>query len=103
MPANAFALLGFFVLLALFAGVVAVRLVGPRSVLAVLVPAAAALIALETVGHRLGLVVGPQVRLFGFDVSLPFDVAVAFAAALVGALVQRAVLGAREGGRGTAA
>ncbi len=82
-------LLLFFLGVSLAAGAVATGLVGPRKPLAVIAPTLAALVALYLVGHRLTLSVGPTVRLFGFQVSLLFDVAVALGAALLTAAAQR--------------
>jgi hypothetical protein len=92
MPPSAFALLGFFVAVALGTGAGATAVVGPRRPAAALAPVAAAFVGLYLVGHRLGLSFGPSVRLFGFDVALAWDVAVAIAAALATALAQRTIL-----------
>ncbi len=99
MPPAAFALLGFFVAVAAGAGAGATAIVGPRRPVAVLAPVAAAFGGLYLVGHRLGLSIGPSVRLFGFDVALVWDVAVAIGAALAAALVQRAILERRDAQR----
>lgn len=82
-------LLLFFLGVSLAAGAAATGLIGPRKPLAVIAPTLAAVVALYLVGHRLGLSAGPSVRLFGFQVSLLFDVAVAVGAALLAAAVQR--------------
>ena len=93
MPGSAFALVGVFAVIAVVSGIAAVRAVGPWRPVAVGVPIVVSFLALYLVGHRLGAVVGPQVSIFGFEVSLLFDVAVALAAAFLAAFVQRAVLG----------
>jgi hypothetical protein len=93
-------LLLIFLAVALAAGAAATGLVGPRKPLAVIAPTLAAVVALYLVGHRLSLSAGPSVRLFGFQVSLLFDVAVALAAAFVTAAAQRVVAArSRPGGR----
>jgi hypothetical protein len=102
MPPAAFALIGFFVAVAVGTGAGATALVGPRRPAAVLAPVAAAFAGLYLVGHQLGLSIGPSVRLFGFDVALVWDVAVAVGAALVAALAQRAILERRAVRQGSA-
>jgi hypothetical protein len=52
-------------------------------------PTLAAFGALYVVGHQSGLRAGPEVEIFGWQVSLAFDVAVAVATALVVAVLQR--------------
>ena len=52
--------------------------------------------AFYLIGHKLGLSVGPEVGLFGFQVALLGDLAIGFAAALVVALLQAAVVRARR-------
>lgn len=91
MPINAYALVGFFGAASIASGIVAWRLLGPPPRLAVLPPSAAAFVALYLVGHRLGLSVGPTVGLFGFEVALPFDLAVALGSAGSVAAVERAI------------
>lgn len=103
MPASAYAILALFLVVALVCGVVSALLVGPRRVLAMVVPTLAAFLALYWVGHRSGLELGPTVELFGFRVALLQDVTAGAVAALVAALVQRLVLvrlGARALGPG---
>ena len=100
VPASAFALLAFFVVVAIVAGVGATWLVGPRRLAAVAVPIVAAFGALYLVGHRLGLELGPTMILFGYQVAIVQDVLVAVAAALVAAAVQRAMLMRRAAGQG---
>lgn len=94
----ALSLLLFFLGVSTAAGVAASVLVGPRRPWAVIPPTLAAVAALYLVGHTLGLSVGPTTRLFGFQVSLLFDLAVALAAAFLAAAVQRG-LAARWQGR----
>jgi len=77
MPAAAFGILLFFIAAAIVIGAAATWLIGPRRPLAVVVPVLAAFGALYVVGHRSGLAVGPTVDLFGFQVNLLFDLAVA--------------------------
>jgi len=89
MPAAAFALVAFFVATAVVVGIAAWWLVGPRQPWTVVLPVVAAFAALYLVGHRLGISVGPTVRLFGFEVALLWDVAVAALAALGAAVAQR--------------
>ncbi len=91
MPVSAYALVGFFGVVSIASGYVAWRAVGPPPRLAALPPAAASFLALYLVGHRLFLSVGPTVGLFGFEVALPFDLAVAIGSAGAVAAVERAV------------
>ena len=58
--------------------------------------------AFYLIGHRLGLVVGPEISLFGFQVALFGDIAIGFAAALAVALVQALAMRALPGRRGAA-
>jgi hypothetical protein len=93
MPPAAYALVTLFLACSVVAGVIAVRLVarfagGPVRRPAYVVPAVAGFLAFYLIGHRLGLVVGPEVSLFGFQVALLGDLAIGFAAALVAALAQ---------------
>jgi hypothetical protein len=97
MPPQAYALVALFALSSVVVGWVGVRLVarfvgGSRSRLAFVLPIAAAFLAFYLIGHRLGLAVGPEVSLFGFQVALLGDLALGFAAALVAALVQALVV-----------
>lgn len=98
MPIQAYGLVTLFAVVSLSAGVAMARLVGPRRWAGAILPTAAAFGTLYLVGHRMGLVAGPQVTLFGFQVSIVLDVGVAIAAAFLAALAQRALLSAR--GRG---
>ena len=92
MPAAAVALLVFFIGVSVAVGAAVAYAVGPRRPLVVVLPILAAFGALYVVGHRLGLSVGPQVTLFGFEVSLVWDLVVAVLAAAVTAVIQRSVL-----------
>ena len=79
------------VLAVLATQLVARGLGGPRHLLAHVVPVLTSLGGSGLLGHQLGLHFGPKVTLYGFDISLLGDVAVAFLFALVGALAQAAV------------
>ena len=100
MPPEAFALVTLFLACSVLAGVGAVRLAaragGPTGRAAYVLPTVTAFGAFYLVGHRLGLSVGPEISLFGFDVALPGDVAIGFSAALVVALVQALLVRARR-------
>jgi hypothetical protein len=94
MPPQAYALVTLFMLCSVALGVIAVRLVaragGPRGRAAHLLPIVAAFGAFYLIGHRLGISVGPEVSLFGFQVAIVGDLAIGFAAALTLAAVQAA-------------
>ncbi len=94
MPPEAYALVATFaatsIVCGLLAGAIVGRAGGPRGVRWAVLPTAASFVALYWVGHRLALVAGPQVELFGFQVSVLLDVGVALIAALVMAVVQAA-------------
>jgi hypothetical protein len=92
MPATAFALVGLFAIVSVVAGVVAWRALGPGGVRAAVLPSVAAFGALYLAGHRLGLAVGPTVPLFGFEVALFGDVAIALVTAFAVAWAQRQAL-----------
>jgi hypothetical protein len=107
MPPQAFALVALFVACSVLLGIGAQRLVArvagsPRGWLAAILPIVSAFAAFYLVGHRLGLAVGPEVSLFGFQVALIGDLAIGFIAAFVLALVQAVVVRASRG-RGDAA
>ncbi|HVM25916.1 MAG TPA: hypothetical protein VM253_11010 [Candidatus Limnocylindrales bacterium] len=89
MPASAYALLAVFTAISAASGWLAARVVGPPRPWAAVVPALAAFGALWLVGHRFVVRAGPTVELFGWQVSLPFDIAVALASAFAGAGAQR--------------
>jgi hypothetical protein len=105
MPPQAYALVTLFALCSVALGLLAVRLVarvgGPTSRAAHVLPIVAGFMAFYLVGHRLGIALGPEVSLFGFDVALAGDLAIGFAAALVAALVQAAAVRARRPTRAT--
>ena len=65
---------------------------GPRGLLAYPLPILGAFGAFYLVGHRLGLVVGPEIPLFGFQVALFGDVLLGLAAALAVAAVQALIV-----------
>ena len=95
MPPQAFALVALFLACSVLLGVVAVRLLaragGPRGWLAYPLPVLGAFGAFYLIGHRLGIVVGPEIPLFGFQVALVGDLALGFAAALAVATAQALV------------
>ena len=99
MPPQAYALVTLFLVCSVLVGILAVRLVaragGPRGLAASVLPVIAGFGAFYLVGHKLGIAVGPEIELFGFQVALLGDVLIGFAAALVvagaQALVARAV------------
>ncbi|MDA8202413.1 MAG: hypothetical protein M0Z49_06595 [Chloroflexi bacterium] len=95
MPLNAYGVLATFVAAGTLIGSAIGWLVGPRRWAVVIAPVLAAIASLGTVGHRLRIGFGPTVDLFGFDVHLWSDLGIATVAALVAALVQRAVVTAR--------
>jgi hypothetical protein len=87
--------LGTFVGAAIAIGAVVTRIVGPRRPAAAILPIGSSIVTLSVVGHSLKVGVGPSVNLFGYDVHLPFDLAVATVVAVVVALLQRALLARR--------
>jgi hypothetical protein len=100
MPPQAFALVALFSLCSIVLGVVAVRTAaragGPGRVSAYPLPVIAAFAAFYLIGHRLGLSIGPDVTLFGFQVALLGDLAIGFAAALLVAFAQAAIVRVRR-------
>src|SRR3954454_23401722 len=96
MPPQAFALVALFALSSIALGSVAVRLAarlgGPVSARAHVLPIIAAFGAFYVIGHRLGLSVGPEGSLFGFQVALLGDLAIGFAAAVPVAVLQAIVV-----------
>lgn len=94
MPPQAYALVTLFLVCSVALGVAAVRALalagGPRGRAAYPVPITAAFGAFYLVGHRLGLSIGPEVPLFGFQVALLGDLAIAFGSAFLAALAQAA-------------
>jgi hypothetical protein len=103
MPPQAYALVTLFSLCSLVIGVVTVRLAarvgGPRGLAVHVLPVAAGFLAFYLIGHRLGISIGPEIPLFGFQVALPGDLAIGFAASIVVALVQAAVVRVRVSSR----
>ena len=102
MPPHAYALVTLFLACSVLLGIGAQRLVargagGPRGWRAVVLPIVAAFGAFYLIGHRLGLAVGPEASLFGFQVALVGDIAIGFLAAFAVALAQAAVVRARRG------
>ena len=105
MPPQAIAVVALFIACSALLGLGAQRVVaraaaGPRGWRATILPIGAAFGAFYLIGHRLGLAVGPEVSLFGFQVALLGDLAIGFLAALVVALVQAAAVRARRGPAG---
>lgn len=100
MPPQAFALVALFSLCSIALGVLAVRITaragGPTGLVAYPLPVVAAFGAFYVIGHRLGLSIGPEVPLLGFQVALLGDLAIGFVAAIVVALAQAAVVRARR-------
>jgi hypothetical protein len=92
MPPGAFAIVGLFAIVSLISGALAAWLIGPRRAWAAIVPAVAAFGTLYLIGHRVAVSIGPEIELFGFRISLPFDTAVAVAVAFVTAVVQGALV-----------
>jgi len=103
MPPQAYALVTLFLACSVLLGILAVRLVaragGPRGLLAYVLPVIGGFGAFYLIGHKLGLVVGPEISLFGFQVALLGDIAIGFAAALVVALLQAGVVRVLPGRR----
>ena len=99
MPPQAYALVTLFALCSVGLGWLAVRLVGraggPAMRAAYILPIAAGFLAFYLIGHKLGISVGPEIPLFGFQVALFGDVAIGLAAALAVALAQAAWLRVR--------
>ena len=104
---QAWALVALFILCSIALGVVGTRIAaragGPSGPAAYVLPVLAAFGAFYLIGHRLGLSVGPEVPLFGFQVALLGDLAIGFAAALLVAGVQAVVVRARRAGSAGAA
>ena len=100
---TAWALVATFSVCSIGLGVLAVWLVarggGPAGRAAAVLPVIAAFGAFYVIGHKLGLSVGPEVSLFGFQVALLGDLAIGFVAAMAVALAQAAIVRARRGAR----
>lgn len=88
MPAAAFELFLFFTAAAILIGIGATWVIGPRRPLAVIVPVLASFGSLYFIGHKSGMAIGPTVELFGFQVNLLWDLAVAVIAAAIAARLQ---------------
>ena len=99
MPLSAYGLVTLFVLCSIALGWLAVRIVarfgGPTSRPAHLLPIAGGFLAFYLIGHKLGIAVGPEIPLLGFQVALFGDLAIGFAAALATAIAQWLVVRAR--------
>lgn len=89
MPASAYWLVALFVTISGASGWLAARIIGPRRMWAAVLPGLAAFGALYLVGHRSAIRIGPEVEIFGWQVSLAFDVVIAVATALLAAGLQR--------------
>jgi hypothetical protein len=96
MPPQAYALVTLFLACSVLVGVVAVRLVarrgGPRGLVAYVLPVLGGFGAFYLVGHRIGIAIGPEVELFGFQVALLGDILIGFSAALIVAVIQALVI-----------
>jgi len=101
MPTNAYALFLTFATMAVVIGCVTAWVVGPRRRAAAVVPVLGAFLAMYVIGHRGGIHAGPSVDLFGYQVTLFFDVGVAVLGATIAAVAQCLLVGRRN--RGSAA
>jgi hypothetical protein len=103
MPPQAYALFFLFLGCSILLGIVATSLVarrgGPRGRAANALPILAGFGAFYLIGHKLGISVGPEVTLFGYQVALFGDLAIGFSAALLAAITQALVVRARTGRR----
>jgi hypothetical protein len=101
MPPQAYALVTLFTLCSIAIGVAAVRLLaragGPKGLTAYPLPVIGAFLAFYVIGHRLGLAVGPEISLFGFQVALLGDLLIGLVAALAVAALQAAIVRTRAG------
>ena len=102
MPPLAYALVTTFMACSIVLGWVAVRLVarfggGPRGRRWYVIPVLAGFLAFYLIGHRLGIRVGPEVPLYGFQVNLLGDLSIGFTSALVAALLQAIAARSRRG------
>ena len=98
MPLSAYALFLTFAVVAIVTGCVTAWVVGPRRRAATVVPVLGAFMAMYVIGHRGGIHAGPAVDLFGYQVTLFFDIGVAVLGAAVGAIGQCLVLARRDRG-----
>lgn len=92
MPPSAYALIATFALVSVLSGIAAASLLGPRQWWAVLLPALAAFGGLYLLAHRWPVSIGPTVELFGWDVALPFNIAVALAFGMAAGAAQGGLL-----------
>jgi hypothetical protein len=103
MPPRAYGLFFLFLACSILLGILATGLVarrgGPRGRAATLLPILAGFGAFYLIGHKLGISVGPEVTLFGYQVALFGDLAIGFSAALLAAVAQALVVRARTGRR----
>jgi len=95
MPAAAFGVLAVFTTAAIVAGLLAWWLIGSRIPLGPLLPILGAFLALYVSGHRLRIELGPSTELFGFQVSLLFDLVLALVVAFLIAFIGRLGTGPR--------
>lgn len=83
MPAQAYALVFTFMACSIGLGFVATRLLaragGPTRRLAYVLPGLAGFGAFYLIGHKLGISVGPEIMLYGFQVALLGDLAIGLA------------------------
>lgn len=107
MPPQAYALVFTFMGCSIVLGIVATRLAarlgGPTRRAAYLLPIVAGFAAFYLIGHKLGISVGPEIGLYGFQVALLGDLAIGLAAALLAALLQVALTRRRRAGSSAAA
>jgi hypothetical protein len=100
MPPLAFALVATFIACSIVLGWVAVRLVaragGPRGRSAYPIPVLAGFLAFYLIGHKLGISVGPEIGLYGFQVALLGDLSIGLVAALVAAVLQAGFVAMRR-------
>lgn len=105
MSLHAYALVTTFVACSIVLGWVAVRLIaragGPRGRSAYPLPVVAGFLAFYLIGHKLGISVGPEIGLYGFQVALLGDLSIGLVAALIAAALQAGYLAMRR--RATAA
>lgn len=105
MPPQAYALVTTFTLCSIVLGALTVRLAarigGPRGLAAYVFPVLAAFGAFYLIGHRLGISIGPEIGLFGFQVALLGDLTIGLVTAAVAALLQVAFVRVRSGREST--
>ncbi len=93
MPSAVISLIVFFAAASAIIGLIAWWVIGPRRPLAAILPIVAAFLGFYVVGHKSGATMGPTMLLFGFEVTLLWDLLVAAVAAVIVAKVQCLVLG----------